>query len=280
MLVLDFDGTLTDAEQEGLPFREGYLQDIATLCGAPLDDVHALADRFGAEILANRGKYGWRYMGHIVAPATVDPYLRVMPVARMILDEYGAIPSDADRSRLLDGILYKYNYTKSDIAFRDGAREFLVGRTGTPTYVVTNSATDPVRDKIRKLAATGDDASALDWLADRTTGFGKKYVLDLDWDAVPESLQLPGLERPVLLRRKKYFDVLQRLRAECGVDWSDVTVVGDIFELDLCLPLHFGARVGLMVNDFTPPYEQKYLADHPRGALLHSLDEVPAFVGG
>ena len=280
MLILDFDGTLTDAEQEGLPFRAGYLQDIAILCGASLDEVTALADEFGQEILANRGKYGWTYMGHIVAPATVDPYLRIMPVARMILDRFGAVPSDADRSRLLDGILYKYNYVKSDIAFRDGALEFLLGRAGTATYVVTNSATDPVRAKIRKLAATGDDGSALDWLAERTTGFGKKYVLDADWDAVPESLDMPGLERPVLLRRRKYFDVLDALRQENGDDWSDVTVVGDIFELDLCLPLHLGARVGLMVNEFTPPYEQEYLAAHPRGALLHHLDEVPAFVGG
>ena len=31
MLILDFDGTLTDAEEEGRPFREGYLKDLTAL---------------------------------------------------------------------------------------------------------------------------------------------------------------------------------------------------------------------------------------------------------
>ena len=29
--IFDFDGTLTDAEQEGAPFRQGYLDDICAL---------------------------------------------------------------------------------------------------------------------------------------------------------------------------------------------------------------------------------------------------------
>ena len=33
LLVLDFDGTMTDAEAEGAPFREGYLGDIAIRAG-------------------------------------------------------------------------------------------------------------------------------------------------------------------------------------------------------------------------------------------------------
>jgi hypothetical protein len=109
---------------------------------------------------------------------------------------------------------------------------------------------------------------------DRVTGSAKKYVLDNDWIGVPESLQLPGLDRPVLLRRKLYFDTLDRLRQAEGADWADVVVVGDIFELDLCLPLALGARVGLMVNRFTPVWEQQYLATHPLGLLLDGLDQV------
>ena len=33
VLVLDFDGTMTDAEAEGRPFRDGYLEDLCTLVG-------------------------------------------------------------------------------------------------------------------------------------------------------------------------------------------------------------------------------------------------------
>lgn len=33
VLVLDFDGTMTDAEVEGRPYRQGCLEDLAVLCG-------------------------------------------------------------------------------------------------------------------------------------------------------------------------------------------------------------------------------------------------------
>lgn len=271
MLILDFDGTLTDAEAEGLPFRVGYLEDLATIVGQPVDEVTALCDRFTEGMMAERDRHGWMFDGHLVAPAAVDPYLRVMPVARMLLDHFGAIPDESTRSRLLDGILYKYNYPKSDICFREGAYAFLSAREGSDTWIVTNSATDPVREKVRELARRAGTPGSLDWLVERVHGFGKKYVIDTSFDRLPEAMELPGLARPVLLRRKRYFDLLEGLRAEAGCSWSDVVVVGDIFELDLCVPLHMGGRVGLLANDFTPPYEQAYLASHERGEVLHSL---------
>ncbi len=279
MLIFDFDGTLTDAEAEGLPFREGYLDDLAALTGAARSEIATLADRFEADILAASDRFGWVFNGQIVAPASVDPYLRIMPVARMVFDHFGSFPSEDDRSRLLDGILYKYNYGKSGISFRAGAYELLSEREGTPTWIVTNSATDPVRNKVTALAEQAGRSGTLDWLVERVFGFGKKYVIEPGWDVVDDAMALPGLNRPVLLRRKKYFDVLERLRVEAGFAWSDVTVVGDIFELDLALPLHLGARVGLLASRFTPPWETEYLAGHDRGAVLHSIDDVTSFIG-
>ncbi len=267
LLVLDFDGTMTDAEAEGAPFREGYLQDVAVLSGLPIDEVSSLAQRFEAEVAANPDAHGWLFHGHIVAPAAVDPYLRIMPVARKIFDHAGAFPSEADRTRLLDGILYKYNYQKTRIAFRNGAKEALARLSGTQTWVVTNSHTEAVRQKVAALGA--------DWLVERVHGRAQKYAIDPAFDAVPESLALPGLSRPVLLRRKSYFDVLEGLRKAAGASWGEVLVVGDIFELDLSLPLSMGARVGLVVNDFTPAYERAYVEAHPRGTLVTNLGQIP-----
>lgn len=278
MLILDFDGTLTDAEEEGRPFRAGYLEDIAVLTGADLAEVQGMADRFEADILANRGRFGWLFLGHVVAPASVDPYLRMMPVARRIFDHFGVFKDDVERSRMLDGILYKYNYMKCDIAFREGARECLSSLRGKSAFIVTNSATEPVRAKVRALSEDGEDPRELDWLVERVHGYGKKYVIDPSFDVVPEAMQLAGLERPVLLRRRKYHDTLDALRLAEGVEWRDVTVVGDIFELDLCLPFAMGARVALMVNEFTPAYEREFLDAHERGTLLHSMRELQDFV--
>ena len=40
-----------------------------------------------------------------------------------------------------------------------------------------------------------------------------------------------------------------------------------------------GATVGLLANDFTPPYEQAYLRGHERGAVLRSISEAAEFAG-
>lgn len=281
LLILDFDGTMTDAEAEGGPFRLGYLEDLATLTGLALEEVHVLAARFDAEVAAHQEMYGWMYGGHIVAPASVDPYLRIMPVARKILDHAGAIPSELDRSRLLDGILYKYNYQKTVVAFRPGAAEFLEPLKQTPgleTYVVTNSHTEPVARKLDILGARPDGSNGLHWLAARVHGRARKYVVEQAFDRVPESMQLPGLSRPILLRRPHYAQVLEQLCLQHHAQIQDVTVVGDIFELDLALPLALGARVVLLANAHTPGYERAFVSDHPRAYLADSLDRVAAYL--
>ena len=278
VLVLDFDGTMTDAELEGAPFREGYLDDLAILTGLDIDEVQALAAGYEDEIRARSQEYGWLFGGRIVAPAIVDPYLRMMPVARKLFDHSGAFSDPDDRRRLLDGILYKYNYGKTATAFRPGAGEVLRSLAGTATYVVTNSHTVPVQDKIRRLGAEEDGSNALQWLVERVHGRARKYVIDDDFEAVPETLGIPGLSRPVLLRRRMYHDVLRGLLDANGADWSDLLVVGDIFELDLALPLAMGAQVGLVTNPFTPDYEKAFVEGHARGRLVAHLDAIPGLL--
>lgn len=276
LLILDFDGTMTDAEVEGAPFRQGYLEDLAALTGWPVARVLEAAERYEAEV-AKSDAHGWVYDGRVVAPATVDPYLRIMPVARMILDEADVFRGEVGRSRLLDAILFKYNYRKTATAFRPAAGRLLraLPSLGVETFVVTNSDTEPVQNKIRALDTTEGGVS---WLIPRVRGRARKYVLDDGFTDVPEELRIQGLSRPVLLRRRPYFEVLDALRRGCGAEWGDVTVVGDIFELDLALPLSLGARVGLAANAHTPAHERAFLSAHPRGRVLDSLDEVLEFL--
>jgi len=276
-LILDFDGTMTDAEREGAPYREGYLVDLALLADQPLETIENWAQEFTNTVNQRPQDYGWHFGGQIVAPAGVDPYLRVMPIARMILDRANAFQNADERDRILDRILYKYNYQKTVTAFRSGARDFLDAcRPGTNfvSCIVTNSHTDPVQKKVEQLGENKDGSNQFDWLIPQVHGSAKKYVIDDGFDAVPESLSLPNLNRPILLRRKHYFDVLDRLRKAAGFAWDDVIVLGDIFELDLCLPFQLGARVGLMKSEFTPQYEIDFLDEHPRGASFFELSDA------
>ena len=280
LVILDFDGTMTDAEAEGRPFREGYLEDLAALTGREPAEILEMAERFEAEVLAEPHRHGWLFKGEIVAPASVDPYLRIMPVARSILDACGAIPGDEDRARLLDGILFKYNYRKTVRAFRPHAAEALAALEPFDTWVVTNAHVEPVKAKIAELEShlpAGAERS-LAWLLDRVHGRAQKQVLDDSFTEVPRALALPGLDRPVLVRRPYYRSVIEELRG--GRPWEQVFVVGDIFELDLSLPLVLGANVILAANRFTPGYERAYVGAHPRGRVIEDLRAIAGIVAG
>jgi phosphoglycolate phosphatase-like HAD superfamily hydrolase len=275
VVILDFDGTMTDAEAEGRPFRDGYLLDLALLADRPLAEVTALADRIEADVLAAPQAYGWNWNGHVVCPATVDPYQRIGPVSRGILDHYGVVTDPQERFELLEGTLFRQNYRKTITAFRPHAAEVLAGLRGHETWVVTNAHADHVKAKIANLSAQVD--GGLGWLVDRVRGLARKQVVDMDDPRVadiPREIFLPGLPRPVLPRRPHYRELLDELRA--GRPWDQVTVVGDIFELDLSLPLLLGARVVLAGHPFTPPWEKAHVQAHPKARWIEDLRDLAA----
>jgi FMN phosphatase YigB (HAD superfamily) len=280
-LVLDFDGTMTDAEAEGRPFREGYLEDLAMLVGRPPNDpeIHAIAEEVEGELAAAPASHPFLWMGRAVAPATVDPYLRMVPIAHRILDRFKAIPGAEDRGRLLGSVLYKYNYAKTlgRPVFRPGAGDMLAKLGGTKTWIVTNSDTHAVAGKV---AALDREAPGVAWLTSRVRGMARKFDVDDAWLGAPSELVIPGLERPVLLRRRAYHDILASVLSEAGATWEELVVVGDIFELDLAMPLQLGARVGLVTSGRTPGYERAFVNAHPRATLIEDLAEVPAFAFG
>lgn len=280
-LVLDFDGTMTDAEIEGRPFREGYLEDLALLVGLAPDDpiVRVMADEVEAELLAAPASHPFVWMGRPVAPATVDPYLRMVPIAHRILDTFGAMPSAVDRGRLLGSVLYKYNYAKTlgHPVFRPGAGAMLKSLTGTRTWIVTNSDTHAVAGKV---AALDREAPGVAWLTSRVRGFARKFEVDDGWTGAPGEMILPGLDRTVLLRRRSYFELLQQVVEEAESSFDELVVVGDIFELDLAMPLALGARVGLVTSERTPEYERAFVTAHPRAKLIEDLAEIPPFAFG
>lgn len=272
VLVLDFDGTMTDAEVEGRPFRDGYLEDLCALVGRKPGDpeIEAIATRVETELAEHPEQHPFLWMGRAVAPATVDPYLRMVPIAHAVLDRFEAMPRAEDRGRLLGGVLYKYNYAKTlgHPAFRAGAGELLRGLGGKDAWIVTNSDTHAVAGKV---AALDRETPGVAWLTSRVRGQARKFDVDDAWTDVPAELALPGLERPVLLRRRNYFEILWELVREAGATFADLVVVGDIFELDLALPLALGARVNLVASPRTPAYERAFVASHPRGRVLEDL---------
>ena len=268
-VVLDFDGTFTDAAAEGAPFVRHFKARLAEVLGR---DVEPAWSEETAAVLAGAETFGWNVGGRIVAPATADPYLQSTCVAHRVLERLGVMPDAAARNDVVQ-TLYREAYVHSATAFKPEAREVLEALVdaGLPVHVVTNAHTDLVERKLDTLAPRGRERV-------RVFGDARKFLLeeavplDARFDAVPESVQVEGLTRPVYTRRGKYYEALRRIWKDTGTSPETTLVAGDIFELDLALPAALGAHVQLVARDNVLPYEVNAMkALGPRGGMDPSL---------
>lgn len=272
-VVLDFDGTFTDAFAEGAPFVDAYRAELGDLLGRPIDADWARAQ---AEITAKPDVFGWEIGGRVVAPATVDPYVLTTTIAQLVLAGAGVLRDPSTRSAVLQA-LYHQAYGATKTVFRPEARDVLEAllARGLPVTVVTNSSTEAVAKKLDALGARGRERV-------RVLGGAQKFVLaDPDggaalWGDVPEELRLAGLARPILLRRGRYLDSLRATFEAADATAREALVCGDVFELDLALPLALGACVHLVAGPSTPPWELEHLARAGARASAGALaDLVP-----
>lgn len=268
-VVLDFDGTFTDVAAEGAPFVRHFKARLAEVLGRELEP--AWGEELAA-VLTGAETFGWNVGGRIVAPAAADPYLQSTCVAHRLLERFGTMPDAGARNDLVQ-TLYREAYTHSATAFKPEAKEVLEALLGEglPVFVVTNAHTDLVERKLDTLAPRGRERV-------RVFGDARKFLLgdaeplDARFDAVPESIQVEGLSRPVYTRRGKYYEALRRIWQETGASPETTLVAGDIYELDLALPAALGAHVQLVARDNVLPYEVNAMkALGPRGGVDASL---------
>ncbi|MAT29368.1 MAG: hypothetical protein CMN31_12570 [Sandaracinus sp.] len=271
LILLDFDGTFTDVEKEADPFFASYKAEVRELIGGDVDGDWAEAV---ATLEQNPGEFGWVFEGQVVAPGNADPYLRATVILNMIFDRRGLYPNEAERTELLQGLYFR-NYPKADTVFRANAKQVVetLLASPVPTMVVTNSATDDVEAKIDRMAPTGRERL-------KVYGNAKKYIVaepdesDACFERVPETMRAEGLERDILLRRGRYYELLRTLWKETGVKPERTLVAGDIFELDLALPGHLGADVHLVLKDKTQPFERAAVKAMEGGAESPGLEGI------
>lgn len=265
IVILDFDGTLTLANEEAKPFLIGFKKDVANLLNKTnIDEEWKKAER---EILQNSDEYGWKYKGKIVAPPNADNYVLATVTAKFLLDKARVLMDLNKRDDILQQI-YQQNYSKSGIAFKKGAKEVLeklIKRI--PVFIVTNSNSDAVANKIEKLNPQGKEKITL-------FGDAQKYSIDPSFDAIPETLTINGLKRVIFLRRKKYFDVLNQIWKATSVKPEQTLVIGDIFELDLALPAVLGCNVFLVANSKTPSCEKEAVSHLFKGYVSKNVKDV------
>jgi phosphoglycolate phosphatase-like HAD superfamily hydrolase len=268
-VVLDFDGTLTDVEKEAEKFAERYMTDLGKSTGIGEAELSLLWERMHRQILAN-GDHGWEIDGKIVAPAHADPHIMTTVIAANILNALNLFMEPKERLKLMDSIFHR-NYPQNRIVFREGAADFLrVLMEKSDACFVTSSKTASVQHKLNHLGLKN---------LPLVYGSAQKYVIDDSWSIVPESMAIEGLCRPVFLRRKKYWDILENIMSQRNLGKGDLLVAGDIYELDLSLPHFFGMHISLITKTATSIEEIAAVSNYEKGFVASDLQCLSKILG-
>lgn len=294
---LDFDGTLTDVKRETAPYEAAYRQQMGDDLGFEAQEFERIWTLVRDRIEAAPTKFGWEDegTGRIMAPATAEPMILVRTIAKQILQgllenpqSLGLEPSKNLKKRIPKNgkergarmeDWYLNNYQSCETHFRPGAGEFLKRLNEFGGYlsrlaIVTNANPHKVLKKLDLLRETAPRLPPI-----RVIGGAQKAVLDTRWNGpgIPDELDLrPHLERAVQLQRKIYYETL----AETGIFQSDgsAIMVGDVWELDLALPMASQVVKGAFITrPETPAHELAIVRDEVekgRAAIANDLEEL------
>jgi phosphoglycolate phosphatase-like HAD superfamily hydrolase len=276
-VVLDLDGTFTDLAEEAPTFQAAFPRLVADLVGKDLGAAWAEAER---QVHALSPELGWTVEGQIVAPADADPYILASCAAQLLFDRFLLLADPGLRSDVTTA-LYRRAYQHTGAAFRPDAKAVLEALLDRVPHVrfVTNAAEDAAQRKLASLAPRG-----LERLGIR--GDARKFLIgpasapDARFEAIAKSKQIPGLARPVLLKRGRYFDALAAIWRDTGARPETTLVCGDIYELDLALPAELGAHVHFIRRPRTFDYELEAIrALGARGGASETLTPLLARLG-
>ncbi len=259
--MLDFDGTLTDSHKEADGFSARYLSGLAKAVGMSEGELSAVWESTHEMILSAPERFGWEPRGRIIAPAASDPFILAGVVAARSLDALGLLKDRSERNRVLDSIFHS-NYALNKTIFREGAADFLRKLMELSGACIVSGS--PKADVERKLSALRLPAGP------QVFGSAQKDELDDSWEAVPESVDA-GLGRPVFLRRRKYWDILESVLMARGLEPSEALVAGNIYELDLSLPRFMGMRIALLKTESTSAPEMEAASEGGRGFVSGGL---------
>ena len=305
VVVSDFDGVYTETGAVFEPYLEFYAESLTRKLGG---DQAWYEGRLRAGVTRVREAhelYGWKVGDFIVAPAASDPYVLVRSAATWVCDLYQLFRTTVERDEWQESVFNRFE--AEPVPMKPGAPRLLEWLSMRDAYIVSNSSPGPVRGRLQKLVAalaSGDPAygAYLEELLQRTRpgegshcalaasnvqrlldrgrvqGGAKKYLVDAMLHVVNAELKVPGLVRPVLLHRPRYYELVGTWLQEAGATWRDLLVIGDIYELDLALPLELGAQVILVDNGWVQPWERTFLAEHPDARIVTDIADIPALV--
>jgi phosphoglycolate phosphatase-like HAD superfamily hydrolase len=273
-IVLDFDGTLTDADAHAPDFYEASGRELARRLGWDDSTLRQEWQRARAMVAGLPSTAAWTVDDRGVCPATADPYLIANSVTRLLLSEHRpGLASAALTAGVFE--VHRAAYQRVPPPFRPEARSVLeeLCAGGYHVRVVTNTHTQAVTGLLDSLSFTGRHQVIVRGDAGKFSVCGSATP-DARFESLPEVVEWPELGRVIHLRRGRYFDLLRATWDETGTEPASTLVVGDVFELDLAMPVALGTHVHLVTRAGTMLHEQRLARKMARGDAAADLTAI------
>jgi phosphoglycolate phosphatase-like HAD superfamily hydrolase len=266
-ILSDFDGVLTDLAEEAERVREIFLSLLP-------EATRPLVEKAERGMAADPSRHGWRVHGRITAYWNEDGFVHTNALAAA-LDEL--VPSTRSHCELAETAYLKMveetaagKLKPVDPAVRSVFRKLC--ERGVEIVVVSNSGTDRI---CRLLAAEGLEPSPHaegSGAPLRVRGHAGKFRLG----SAPEIIRVGDYEIDV--DRPAYREILLEERPD--------VVVGDVFSLDLALPLELArrgilekVRLALRRRPYTPFWVTDFLVKADgRAQVLDRFEDLLSLV--
>lgn len=288
-LISDFDGIWTNQNIEAEYVWEYILGSLSELTGFDKERVHNLLSKYKSEMDKETYKYGWFNNGSIAAYYQEDPFGDNNAIFDYINK---STEGDSDLEKVKGSILKKYDSLAdfSQECFMNSTKRFKedgklnpvstmkniveeLNNSGVEIIVASNSKTEKIKYLFSKAGIDVTDETSSEIGGVHARGDAKKFVIDNEFDLLPEYLQV-GEYYKVPLRRSSYYKILSEEKPDF--------VIGDVFSLDLALPLYLrmndssfeNLKVIQRVQLYTPDWVKDFLNSEKFSGIAFMVDNV------
>ena len=302
-LISDFDGVWTNQDIEADYVWKYILNTVAGLSGDTPDNINSLLQEAKKEMDNTPYDFGWFNNGGVSCYYQEDPFgdnNAIFDYIERAASKRSYSHFKQELARLKEVINKKANMTLAEFSndcFMKSTTQFkLEGKLkpvesagqiikklnagGVEIVVVSNSKTEKIEHLFRKAGQTVTNEKSIIRGRLHAIGDARKFVIDSAFTELPEHYEIKSRFK-VCLRRSNYFKVLL-------AEMPDY-VIGDVFSLDLALPLYlrmndkrFGKlKVIQRVHKHTPGWVKDHLSKEEfKGIafMVDSIDELPGIL--
>lgn len=289
-ILSDFDGVLTNLNHEAARVAEIFSRDFGRLAELSPASTAALMAEVEQEMAAFPYRHGWRVLSRVTAYCNEDGFIRANAAAACLDDwaERGRADVAALRKKLQAGGMKDFK-ALAQSAYEQMVAETAAGKQhpidestrpvlqrlldkGVEIVVVSNSGTDRIVQLLAnaglKPVAHGAGEGTL-----RVRGNARKFLLG----EVPRAFNVGDY---VIDTHRPHYEAILR------EEMPDV-VIGDVFSLDLALPLRLAAskekgfenlQVVLRKREYSPDWSLEHLTSglgrEAKGGIFDRLDQL------